>query len=477
MRVLHVASEVAPYSKTGGLADVLGGLPSALQKLGHDVTVVTPRYGSIDPDRFGLARWLTPLPVALGAESVTASIFEGRPPGGAKLRVLFVDHAPSFQRKGLYREGGVDYPDNARRFTLLGRAALGLCAQLNWRPDIVHGHDWQAGPLLIDATRSSLAPRTVFTVHNLAFQGLFPESIVDELGFPRALYNPEGFEFYGQASLLKAGLVFADRLTTVSPGYAREIQTPEHGMGLDGLLRARADRLTGILNGVDYDVWNPERDPLLPARYDADRLDGKRVCKAALQREFGLPVKPDAPLFGSVSRLTDQKGFDLIVAALPQLLEHDLQYVALGTGDSAIETALRDLQKKHPKKVSVEIAYDERLAHLIEAGADSFVMPSRYEPCGLNQLYSLRYGTPPIVRATGGLDDSIVDFDARSQTGTGFKLEPYTAQALYETWRRALLVYRDSPADFTRLLRRAMSQDFSWTAAARRYADLYTHLL
>jgi starch synthase len=477
MRVLHVASEVAPYSKTGGLADVLGGLPGALQRLGLDVTVVAPRYGSIDPERFGLARWLRAVPVALGAETVSVGVYEGRPPGGSKVRLLLVDHPPSFARPGLYGEpGGADYPDNARRFTLLGRAALGSCAALDWRPDIVHGHDWQCGPLLLDATRSSLAPRTVFTVHNLAFQGLFAESIIDELNLPRELWNPDGYEFYGQVSLLKAGLVTADRLTTVSPRYAAEVQTPEQGFGLDGVLRGRADELVGILNGVDYDVWNPERDPFLAERYSAEQLDGKRACKAALQREFGLPQRSDTPLCGSISRLTEQKGFDLVIAALPQLLEHDLQFVALGTGDPAIERTLAELQKRHPKKVAVRIAYDERLAHRIEAGADLFVMPSRFEPCGLNQLYSLRYGTPPIVRATGGLDDSIVDYEPRSATGTGFKFEPYTAQALYETWRRALTAYREAPRDFARLQRRAMAQDFSWDASARRYAELYARL-
>ncbi|HZS39709.1 MAG TPA: glycogen synthase GlgA [Polyangia bacterium] len=477
MKILHVASEVAPFSKTGGLADVLGALPGALAKLGLDVTVVTPRYGSIDPDRFALARWLSPLPVALGADTVEVGVYEGRPPGGAKVRLLLIDHAPSFARRGLYGDPQTgDYPDNARRFALLGRAALGLCAQLGWKPDVVHGHDWQCGTLLLDATSSSLAPRKVFTVHNLAYQGLFPQSVIDELALPRDGFHPEGYEFYGQVSLLKAGLASADRITTVSPRYAEEIQTPEQGFGLDGFLRARADRLTGILNGVDYDVWNPERDPHLPARYSAERLDGKRACKAALQREFGLPVKPETPLFGSISRLTDQKGFDLVAAALPQLLELDLQFVALGTGDAAIQAALLDLQKRHPKKVAVKIAYDERLAHRIEAGADVFVMPSKFEPCGLNQLYSLRYGTPPIVRATGGLDDSIVDYEPRSQTGTGFKFVPYTAQALLDAWRRALLAYREAPRDFARLQHRAMAQDFSWDASARRYAELYARL-
>jgi starch synthase len=474
MRILHIASEVAPYSKTGGLADVLGALPAALGRLGFDVTVVTPRYRAVDVERFALARWLKRVPVAVGGgATVEVGVYEGRPPGGSRARVLFVDHAESFDRKGYYGPpGGGDHPDNARRFTILSRAALALCEALRWRPDVVHGHDWQAGAAMLDATDT----KRVFTIHNLAYQGLFPASAVDELELPKALFNPDGYEFYGQLSLLKAGIVSADRITTVSPSYAQEIQSAEQGMGLDGLLRARADRLTGILNGVDYHVWDPERDPHLAAPYSGGDLDGKRACKAALQRELGLPVRADVPLCGSISRLTEQKGFDLITAALPQLLDSGLQYIVLGTGDAATERALTELAAQHPKQIAVRIAYDEGLAHRIEAGADLYIMPSRYEPCGLNQLYSLRYGTPPVVRATGGLDDSIVDYEPRSRSGTGFKFAPYTAQALLTTWQRALTAWRESRADFAALIRRCMSQDFSWDAAARRYAELYHQL-
>jgi starch synthase len=471
MRILHVASEVAPYSKTGGLGDVLAALPGALARLGADVTVVTPRYASIDPEQHGLAKWLSPIEVAVGSNIQEVGVYEGRAPGGGRARLLFIDEPGAFGRPGLYGPpGGGDYPDNATRFALLGAAALAVCDATGWRPDVVHGHDWQAGPAIVFARSRA---RTVFTIHNLAFQGLFAPSLLDETGLPRELFHPEGFEFYGQVSLLKAGLVLAERLTTVSPRYAQEIQTPEQGCGLDGLLRARATRLSGILNGVDYGVWDPARDPLIAARYDARELGGKRRCKAELQREVGLPVRADVPLCGSISRLTEQKGFDLIVAALPQLLDGDLQYVVLGSGEPAIQRALVELAERHPKKVAVKIAYDERLAHRIEAGCDVYVMPSKYEPCGLNQMYSLRYGTPPIVRATGGLDDSIVECDARSRTGTGFKLEPYTAQALYEAWRHALTMWRESPADFSALMRRGMAQDFSWDAAARRYAEVY----
>ena len=479
MRVLHIASEVAPYSKTGGLADVLGALPRALAALGHEVTVVTPRYRSIDPERFGLARRLRGLAAPLGSDTVEVGIYEGQAPSTPKVRVYLVDHAPSFDRDGLYGDERGDYADNPRRFALLGSAALALSAEFSSWPDLVHAHDWQGGPAILFARRrwgNLPAPKTVFTLHNLAFQGLFPPSVIDELGLPRDGYTPEGYEFWGQVSYLKAGLALADRLTTVSPTYAREIQTEEQGLGMDGLLRARSSVLHGILNGVDYDAWNPERDPHLAASYSASSLAGKRACKSALQRELGLPVRGDVPLCGSVSRLTEQKGFELVLAALPALLESsELQYVVLGSGDGKLEAALQALAARHPKRLAVRIGYDEALAHRIEAGCDLYVMPSRFEPCGLNQLYSLRYGTPPIVRATGGLDDSIVDFDPGSRSGTGFKLHRFAPEALLEAWRRALTAYA-APELFTALVKRCMAQDFSWTRSAHAYARLYKEL-
>jgi starch synthase len=449
-----------------------------LAALGHEVVVVTPRYRSIDPERFGLARRLRGLAAPLGADTVAVGVYEGQAPSTPRVRVYLIDHKPSFDRDGLYGDARGDYADNARRFALLGSAALAVCAEFGAWPDVVHGHDWQAGPAILFAKRrwgDLQPPKTVFTLHNLAFQGLFPERVVDELGLPRQYYNPDGFEYYGQASFLKAGLACADRLSTVSPTYAREIQTPEQGLGFDGLLRARHNVLHGILNGADYDIWNPEKDIHIAQTYSAESLAGKRACKAALQRELGLPVRPDVPLAGSISRLTDQKGFDLVLGALPQILDGDAQYVLLGSGDPALEQAFKQLVIKFPKKLAVRIGYDEALAHRIEAGCDLYVMPSRFEPCGLNQMYSLKYGTPPIVRATGGLDDTIVDFDARSRSGTGFKFEPYDADALATTWRRALATYRNE-SDFAGLVRRAMAQDFGWPRAAEAYAQVYRSL-
>jgi starch synthase len=478
MKILHVASEVAPYSKTGGLADVLGGLPRALAALGHQVTVVTPRYRSIDPERFGLARRLRGLAVPLGQDTVGVGVYEGQAASTPRVRVFLVDHKPSYDRDGIYGDAKGDYADNARRYALLGSAALALAAEFGAWPDVVHAHDWQGGPAVLFAKQrwgELPPPKTVFTLHNLAFQGLYPEKVVDDLGLPRQYYNPEGFEYYGQASFLKAGLALADQLSTVSPRYAREIQTPEYGLGFDGLLRARNKVLHGILNGVDYDIWNPEKDVHLPATYGAQALAGKRACKAELQRALGLPVRADVPLCGSISRLTDQKGFDLVLGALAALLDPatgaDLQYVVLGSGEPAFESALRQLQGRFPKKLAVRIGYDEALSHRIEAGCDLYVMPSKFEPCGLNQMYSLRYGTPPIVRATGGLDDAIVDFDARSRSGTGFKFEAYEVAALEACWRRALAAYRNE-SDFQALVKRAMTQDFGWSRAA----DAYTHV-
>ena len=475
MKVLHVASEVAPYAKTGGLADVLAALPRATARLGVDVTVVAPKYRSINTDAYGLARWLRTIPVPLAhGETVEVGVYEGTPPGGAKVRLLLIDHPPSFDRDGIY-----GFADDARRFTILGRAALAVVAHLGAWPDILHGHDWQAGPAMLYARHAFgdlRAPVKVFTVHNLAYQGVFPEGTVDWLGYPRELWHPEGFEFYGNLSLLKTGLILADCITTVSPTYAREIQTPDQGMGMDGLLRSRADRLVGILNGVDYDVWSPERDRFLPAHYSKDDLVGKRVCKATLQREVGLPLREDTPLIGAVSRLAYQKGFDLVLDALPTLLEDDVQFVMLGAGEEHLEHGFRELQKRFPQKLAVRLGYDERMAHLVEAGSDLYLMPSRWEPCGLNQMYSLRYGTPPIVRATGGLEDTIVDLDLRSRSGTGFKFEGWTREATVSAVRRALVTYRQKD-ELQALQKRGMAQDFSWATSARKYVEVYDRLL
>ena len=452
-------------------------LPRATAKLGMKSAIVMPRYRSIDPTRWSLARRLRPLSVPLGGESHEVTVYEGRLPG-SDVVVYAIDHPPSFDREGIYGDASGDYLDNYRRYALLCRAALEVGEHLWGGFDLCHAHDWQGGlaPFMIARGWLGRRPATVLTLHNLAFQGLAPHVALEELGLGADAWSPEALEFYGQISLLKAGIVFADRLTTVSPRYAREIQTHEHGWGMDGLLRASAGKLTGILNGADYDVWSPERDMRIAARYSAKDPSGKARCKEALQRELELPERPDIPLVGAISRITDQKGCDLVIEAADEIAHLDAEFVILGSGTPVLEDRLRKLAQRFPTKLAFRSGYDEPLAHRIEAGSDLYLMPSRFEPCGLTQLYALRYGTVPIVRATGGLDDSVVDFDPQTSTGTGFKFTDYTAKALVATLKRALAVYRTR--DLHRELRqRAMSVDFSWDASARRYADVYAEAM
>jgi starch synthase len=460
-----VSPEAAPFAKTGGLADVVGALPGALQELGDEVAVVLPRYGSIDLTN--ARRVWDHMRVFLGSDLYDLTIYQAAAPN----RVYLVDYPPLFDRKSLYGTGGKDYPDNHIRFAVLARAALEIARHL-FRTEVFHCHDWQAAlvPAYLRSTFASdptfLGCRTVFTIHNLGYPGLFPEAAMDEVGLDPTLFTIDGLEFWGQVSFLKAGLAYADALTTVSPTYAREIQTPEMGFGLDGVLRARSNVLTGILNGVDYSEWSPEVDPHIPARYSAVDLSGKAICKQKLLDEFGLPAEAmKRPLIGLVSRFTPQKGADLIAAAAAGMLAEDLYLVALGTGDREYEDFFRNMQRDYPGRFAVRVGFDNGLAHRIEAGSDMFLMPSRYEPCGLNQIYSLRYGTPPMVRATGGLDDTIDE-------GTGFKFAEYSAHALLGAVRAAVTAYADSRG-WRERMRRGMMRDFSWRASAAEYSALY----
>jgi len=478
MRVVMLAPEVHPYAKTGGLADVLAALPAALNRIGVEVSVCLPAYRTA-------LRALGPLPVILRLHAPVSSRME-------PAEILAVPNAPVptflvradrfFDRDGLYGVGGRDYDDNAERFAFFCRAALEWLRHASPAPDILHMHDWQTAlvPAFLRATADLYpelaAVRTVQTVHNLAYQGRFPSEEWHLLNLDPRHFVPDGLEFYGDINYLKAGLLFADAITTVSPRYAEEIQTPSFGSGLDGVLRMRADRLRGILNGVDDAVWNPASDPFVPAHYDQGDLRGKARCKAALQADLGLAVSPEPALLAVVSRLAEQKGLELLGAVLPGLLKtRAVQFVALGSGDARYEELLIDLAGQFPGQVEVRIGFDEPLAHRIEAGADVFLMPSRFEPCGLNQLYSLRYGTVPVVHATGGLDDTVVEFDARVGLGTGFKFTPYTEEAFLAALRRAIDTRRDA-ATWQRLVTNGMSQDFSWQRAAREYARLYTSL-
>jgi len=478
MRVVMLAPEVHPYAKTGGLADVLAALPAALNRIGVEVSVCLPAYRTA-------LRALGPLPVILRLHAPVSSRME-------PAEILAVPNAPVptflvradrfFDRDGLYGVGGRDYDDNAERFAFFCRAALEWLRHASPAPDILHMHDWQTAlvPAFLRATAdlypALAAVRTVQTVHNLAYQGRFPSEEWHLLNLDPRHFVPDGLEFYGDINYLKAGLLFADAITTVSPRYAEEIQTPSFGSGLDGVLRMRADRLRGILNGVDDAVRNPASDPFVPAHYDQGDLRGKARCKAALQADLGLAVSPEPALLAVVSRLAEQKGLELLGAVLPGLLKtRAVQFVALGSGDARYEELLVGLAGQFPGRVGVRIGFDEPLAHRIEAGADVFLMPSRFEPCGLNQLYSLRYGTVPVVHATGGLDDTVVEFDARVGLGTGFKFTPYTEEAFLAALRRAIDTRRDA-ATWQRLVTNGMSQDFSWQRAAREYARLYTSL-
>jgi starch synthase len=385
-----------------------------------------------------------------------------------------------FDRDYLYGTSEGDYLDNARRFAFFNRAALELLGKIGL-PDVLHAHDWQAA--LSIAFLKAQPERypglasigTVLTVHNLGYQGLSGSGNWHFLGLDRSLFNSECLEFYGNINFLKAGLVFADTITTVSPTYAREMRTPDYGFGLDGVLQRRAKDLVGILNGVDYAVWNPSSDPFLIHNFSSDDLAGKQACKADLQRIFGLSAKPDTPLLAIVSRLASQKGLDLVEAVLDQLLQRDLQFVLLGAGDKRYQDCFEAAARRHPERIGVRIGFDEALAHKIEAGADIFLMPSRYEPSGLNQLYSLKYGTIPVVRATGGLKDSVQEFDAARRTGTGFLFEPYDGRALLDAVDRALSVF-GRKADWTTLMRNAMAKDYSWGRSAREYVDVYKRL-
>lgn len=476
MRILHVASEVTPFAQTGGLADVCSALPRALARAGHKVSVVMPRYRSVDPLRHALARRLTPLEVRLGERVERVNVYEGKLPGGF-VNLVLVDH-PLYDREGIYGEGGGDYPDSALRFGLLGRAALEHAHHAEQWPDVVHAHDWQGGPTMAFARQGRAgrpAPATVFTIHNLAFQGLVDKSAVNDLGLGWDVFTPDVAEYFEKLSLLKLGIAFADEITTVSPRYAREILTAQQGAGLDGFLRARAARITGILNGIDTETWDPARDPHLAAKYDADDHTGKATNKTALQRELGMPVRTGVPLFAMVAPLTEQKGLPIVVAAADELSRLDAQYVFLGRGERRFEGSLDSLARRMPSKFVWRPNGDEALAHRVQAGADFTLVPSQFEPCGRHQMIGHRYGTVPIVRATGGLDDSVVDYDEGSRTGTGVKLAEHNGPALVAAVKRAVALYRHRDA-FDALVRQIMKQDHGWATSARRYAQVYERL-
>jgi starch synthase len=476
MRLLLATSELHPYSKSGGLADMVGALAKALGRAGHRVGVVTPLHRGIRGRFAGLLEMDYRLAVPVGAEWMEGRVFTLEPSPGVTL--YFVDHPECFDRPGLYNEAQVDYPDNARRYIFFSKCVAHLARFLTWAPEVVHVHDWQTGlvPLLIRHQAAhegwQAAPRSCLTIHNLAYQGNFPRADYALTNLPPQYFNPDGAEFHGQLSCLKAGIAYADVLTTVSPRYAREITTPEFGCGLDGVLRSRAASLIGILNGVDYEEWNTAQNPQLRHPYSVRSLRGKAETKQELQAEMNLPQEAGIPLFANITRLTDQKGVDLQLGALEEMLSADLQFVLLGSGDPRFQDAYRDLARRHPGKVAVRVGFDQGLSHRIEAGADFYIMPSRFEPCGLNQMYSLRYGTVPIVRATGGLDDSVIDPAEDAGRANGIKFRELSVRALAKALRKALVLYQ-SPALFARFRRNGMKADFSWEQTCAHYLPVY----
>ncbi len=477
------SAEASPFAKTGGLADVTSSLSKALADRGHEVAIVIPKYLMIDRNGFRSEPIDIPLLTRIGGEEQTGWIHRGTLPG-SDCQVYFVTNDHYFNRNGLYQENGKDYPDNLERFVFFCRGVLELIRSEEFVPDILHCHDWQTTllPAYLESNyeaihQSTQSMKTVFTTHNIAFQGFFPRDQFETTGLPWTLFTPDGVEYYGDMNLMKAGLVYSDAVTTVSERYASEIMTPEYGCGLESVLLSVKDRVHGILNGVDYDLWNPETDSQIDSNYSLKDLSGKRRCKAALQKKVGLPEKADVPLLGSVGRFDRQKGLDLVADIMENLLlRGEGQFVILGAGDPEIEKQFQRLQESFPERVRVRTGIDEELAHQIQAGVDMFLMPSRFEPCGLAQLYSLKYGTVPIVRLTGGLADTIRDFNDAQKDGFGFVFNKADSKELLKAVERAISVFRDKTA-WESLMKRGMAQDFSWDVSAERYEALYTQLM
>ena len=480
-KILFATSEAWPLVKTGGLGDVSGSLPLALRALRHDIRVVLPAYR----EAIIRAGKVTLIGVLNIGPQFSVRILEGKLPN-TNVIVWLIDSPSHFDRRGGPYLGldGADWPDNAERFTVFCRAIELIArnnAGLDWQPDVVHCNDWQTGlvPALL-ATGAAPRPATVFTIHNMAYQGIFPattfNNLVTQFQLPPALWDINGVEFFDQLSFIKGGIAYADMLTTVSATYAQEIGTAEFGYGLAGLLSHRADRLTGILNGVDYSIWDPSHDPLITQVYDEKAFDAKLVNKTALQKQYGLPVDAAVPIIGSIGRMVEQKGVDLILAMLDELLTHDVQVVILGSGEARYEKWFAEFAARYPNKIATRHKFSEETAHLIEAGADMFLMPSRFEPCGLNQLYSLRYGTCPIVRRTGGLADTVVDAteeNLSAGTATGFVFDEPSAQAVFAATLRALEMYRNRSPQWRQLAITGMKQDFSWRRSAQEYVNVY----
>jgi len=479
MKILLASSEVFPFAKTGGLADVAGALPKALKKLGIEVRVIMPKYKSIEEKGFSIEDTGRRITCTISQRAVDAEIAETHYDG---IKVYLIDKDEYYYRDNLYSTEDGDFIDNAERFIFFSKAIPETIKATGFVPDVIHCNDWQTAlvPVFLKAlyrnepALSKIA--TILTIHNLGYQGLFWHLDWHLLNLGWEYFTSSFLEYYGKINFLKGGIVFADLINTVSKGYSEEIQTPAFGAGLDGILRTRNADLYGIVNGIDYDEWNPEKDPYIPVQFSGIDVENKKTCKAALQKAFGLPALETTPLISSISRLADQKGFDLVAEGLESMLSLGAQYVLLGTGERKYHELFTTLAEKHGEAFSVKIAYDNALAHLMEAGSDMFLMPSLYEPCGLNQLYSLRYGTVPIVRGVGGLEDTIQDNPEASNGNTGFKFYPYTKEAMVGAVGRAIAAYRINDKWGT-MVKKCMEQDFSWEKSAREYKDLYEKAL
>ena len=474
MHIAFAASECVPFSKTGGLADVIGALPPALANLGHQVTVFLPYYRQTLLDNPHTV--IPSITVPFDDRYRFCSVLDGGKQAGVQF--YFIDYPPFFDRDGLYGTSLGDYHDNAERFAMFSRAVLEASKVLG-APDVLHCHDWQTAliPILLktlyDEDPAFAGTPSVFTIHNLGYQGLFQPEILPLLMLPWDLFTMSKLEFYGKVNFLKGAITMADFITTVSRRYAHEIQTAEFGFGLEGVLRARGNTIAGILNAVDYVSWNPEKDDFIAATYSSSDLTGKAACKADLLEQFGLQADTKSPVVGIVSRFVQQKGFDLIQQVADRMAMEDLILVVLGNGQKEYEDLFRRLSRQYPQKFAVKIAYDNVLAHKIEAGSDLYLMPSHYEPCGMNQIYSLKYGTVPVVRATGGLDDTVEPFDPKTLKGTGFKFREYSGEAMLDALRAAVTLYCDNPEAWQALMRNGMAQDYSWTNSAREYVKVY----
>jgi starch synthase len=485
--VLLLSSEVEPFAKTGGLADVSSALPKSIKSLDHEVRIMMPRYGSINERTSKLHEMirLKDIPVPLGNKQVLASVKSSFLSNShSKVQVYFLDNPSLFGRPGLYvhPETKKDYDDNDIRFIFFARGALEVLKRLGWKPDIIHCNDWQTGlvPVCLKTIYKNdpfyKDTKTVFTIHNMAYQGVFPKSSFASTGLPERVLCDQGIESRGKINLLKAGLVYSDAITTVSEKYAEEIQSSEeYGCGLQDSVRKRKGNLTGILNGIDYAVWNPTTDETIPHKYSFKTLDLKLENKRELLQRVSLPFCQSVPLIGIISRLAEQKGIDIIMDVFDEMMQMPVQVVVLGIGEKRYQDFFEKAQKKYTKKIAARLVFDGDLAHLIEAGSDMFLMASRYEPCGLNQMYSLRYGTVPVVRATGGLDDTVEDFDPSTGCGTGFKFSNYAGEDLLRAVKRAVETFADQTA-WRKIIKNGMSKDFSWESSAKRYLQLYRSL-